>query len=270
MNILINYLYEYYPFTTASYFEMAIKKHPYLNCYRTNNFDPDNIDLVLNIEPVKNVIKIPGVPSIYYEIDNHVICGHDKQFYDSADILLLAQQTNLDYYEKYKPQILPLACWPKVHKHYADEPIKYDIGLIGNDTYPARNQLLHALERKFRVLRTTADPGEPYSRLLNQCKLTFNRSMNNDVNMRFFEAIATGHLLLTDYLPDQDNYAEAGKHYIAYDGEEDLIRKVQYYLKHERQREKIAKRGMNHIQQYHNYNVRLKQLLKIFYEYKKT
>lgn len=270
MNILINYLYEYYPFTTASYFEKSIKQHPDCKCYRNNNFDPDKIDLVLNIEPVKNVIKIPGVPSVYYEIDNHVIAGNDTRFYDPADILILAQKTNLKYYEKYNPRILPLAAHPKCHKRYSDEPIKYDIGLLGNDTYPARRSLLESLGRHFRVLRGTAKPGEPYSRLLNQCQLTFNRSMADDVNMRFFEAIGCGRMLLTDYLPEQDNFATVGKHYITYDGEEDLIRKVKHYLKNEKEREKIAKRGAAHIHEHHNYYNRLKSLLNIVYEYKKS
>ena len=261
MNILINYLYEHYPFTTASYFEMAIRRTRGLFCFRNNNFDPENIDLVLNIEPVNNIIKIPGVPSVYYEIDNHIIKGNDKHFYKEVDLVLLAQDLNREFYQDYKHDILPLACYPKLHKRYPDEKQFYDIGFIGNHTYPYRRKLLEMLKQNFTVFCGTTAPGEKYSRVLNQCKLTFNCSMQQDVNMRFFEAISSGRLLLTDYLPVQDQFATKFKHYIAYRGEKGLIAKVKYYLKHEKERERIAKAGMIHIQQNHNYDIRLKQLL---------
>ena len=261
MNILINYLYEHYPFTTASYYEMAIRRTRGLFCFRNTNFDPGNIDLVLNIEPVDNIIKIPGVPSVYYEIDNHIIKGNDKHFYKEVDLVLLAQDLNREFYTDYKHDILPLACYPKLHKRYPDEKQFYDIGFIGNHTYPYRRKLLEMLKQNFKVLCTTSKPGEEYSRLLNQCKLTFNCSMQEDVNMRFFEAISCGRLLLTDYLPAQDQFASVGKHYITYADEKDLIDYVRFYLNHEKERERVAKAGMIHIQQNHNYDKRLKQLL---------
>ncbi len=261
MNILINYLYEHYPFTTASYFEMAIRRNDSHVCYRSNNYDPKRIDLVFNVEPVGDIIKIPGVPSVYYEIDNHIIAGKDRHFYDQVDLVLLAQKTNELFYTDYKHDILPLACYPKLHKRYSKEKQIYDIGFIGNSSYPYRKKLLEILKQNFKVLCTTSKPGEEYSRLLNQCRLTFNCSMHNDVNMRFFEAISCGRLLLTDYLPDQDNYASQGKHYLTFKNEQDLINQVRFYLKHQKIRERIAKAGMIHVQKYHNYDNRLKQLL---------
>jgi len=240
---------------------MACKETDGLFCYRNTNFDPEKIDLVLNVEPVGNIIKIPGKPSVYYEIDNHIIMGHDRHFYDKVDLVLLAQDLNRQFYQDYKHDILPLACCPKLHKRYHDEKQIYDIGFIGNDTYPYRRKLLEILKQNFKVLCTTSEPGEKFSRLLNQCKLTFNCSMKEDVNMRFFEAISSGRLLLTDYLPDQDNFATKGKHYDIYKNEQDLIAMVKYYLHFSKERERKAKAGMIHIQQNHNYNKRLKQLL---------
>jgi len=261
MNILINYLYEHYPFTTASYYEMAARRSKDHTVFRNNNFDPENIDVVLNIEPVGKIIKLPNVPSVYYEIDNHVIRGVDRHFYDKVDLVLLAQNKFKDFYSDYKTDFLPLACWPNMHKRYHDEPQTFDIGFIGNDTYPWRRQLLEALEKKFRVLRTTSKPGEEFSRLLNRCKLTFNCAMHDDVNMRFFEAIASGRMLLTDYLPEQDQFATAGKHYVAYRDENELIEKVSHYLRNDAEREKIAKAGLIHIHGTHNYNKRLNEFL---------
>ena len=80
--------------------------------------------------------------------------------------------------------------------------------------------------------------------------------------MRFFEAIALGRMLLTDYLPQQDQYAVVGMHYKSYKDWADLDRLVEYYLKHDDEREKIAKQGSDHIRENHTYEHRLVQILK--------
>ena len=261
INILTNYIYDLYPFTTASYFDMCISRRDDINLFHADNYDPKDINLVLNIEPVNNIINIPGVPSIYYEIDNHVILGNDKHWYNQADLILLAQERFLDYYKDYKTSILPLACYPKLHKRYSDEEQIYDIGFIGNDTYPHRKKYLNILDQNFKLLKTTSKPGEPYSRLLNQCKMLFNCQMTGDINMRFFEAISCGRLLVSDFVQGQDKFATAGEHYVTFKDSAHLVEVVKYYLKNKIAREKIAEQGMKHIQQNHNYNKRLDQII---------
>lgn len=261
MNILINYLYEYYPFTTASYLEDAINATKGCKAFRSDNFNPDEIDFVLNVEPVPHIIKIPGKPCLYYEIDNHVIIGNDRHFYKDVDLLLLAQPKFIGFYSEFKTAILPLAADPKCHKRYSDEIQEYDIGFIGNDTYPHRHRLLEILDKNFKLLWTTTEPREPYGRAYNKCKMIFNCSMDNDINMRFFEGIACGRLLISDYLPEQDEFASDGIHYASYKNTEELIERVKFYLKNDDQREKIAKLGMDHIHKEHNYKNRINQII---------
>lgn len=261
INILVNYLYELYPFTTASYFDMCISRRDDLNLFHADNYKPEDIDIVLNVEPVHNIINIPGIPCLYYEIDNHVILGNDKHWYDQADLILLAQGRFLPYYNDYKTAVVPLACYPLLHKRYKEEKQIYDIGFIGNDTYPHRKKMLNILNQNFKLLKTTADPGEPYSRLFNQCKMIFNCQMTGDVNMRFFEAISCGRLLVTDYLPEQDQFAVRGRHYVTYEDSRHLVDVVKFYLDDAIAREEIAHCGMKHIQEKHNYNNRLNQII---------
>ena len=266
MKILLNYNYDLYPYTTASYLEMAMKDKLGCKVYRKDEIKDIIPDFVLNVQPVEEVIKIKGVPSLYYEIDNHILKGNDVHFYDRVDMVLLAQYQFKEYYEGYKIADLPLAADPKFNKRYKDESQLYDIGLLGNDTYPERSALLEMLKQNFNVLTGEAKPGEPYSRKLNQCKMIFNRSMMNDVNMRFFEAISCGRLLLTDYLPEQEKYAEDEKHYIIYKDGRDLIAKVKFYLNNEKEREAIAKAGMKHIHKYHTYKHRLDTIIRLVKE----
>lgn len=263
MNILINYDYSQYPFTTASYFEMAGKFSKKHKIFRRDNYDEKKIDFVLNVEMTLSLVSLPNIPTVYYEIDNHCIYGKDRHIYDNVDLVLLAQNNFREFYKDYKIAYLPLACWPNFNKRYPQEKQIYDIGLLGNYTYPKRKLLMNMLRQNFKFLEGEAKAGEEYSRKLNQCKLTFNCAMNEDVNMRFFEAQACGRMLLTDYLPAQNEFAEEGKHYIAYKDGVDLVKKVKYYLANEGKREAIAKAGLLNMQKNHTYSHRLDQLCEI-------
>jgi hypothetical protein len=264
MKILLNYDYKAYPYTTASYIEMAGKKMEGVEVIRLPELGDQKPDLIINIMPFDEIKYMDGVPACLWEIDNHLVRGQNKDYYDLMDKVYIPQESYKDNYPVLKTDILPLAVDPDLHKRIEGVPIKYDIGFIGNDTYPERRELLELMERKYKVLRTTTPPGLPYSEALSSCALTFNRSMDKDINMRFFESIATGRLLLTDYLPQQDKYATNHAHYEAYTDWKDLDEKVSYYLANESEREQIGKDGAEHIKTYHTYKHRLEKILQDF------
>ena len=70
----------------------------------------------------------------------------------------------------------------------------------------------------------------------------FNRSVRNDVNMRVFEALACGSLLVTNDLSDngQDGLFRDGVHLATYRDADELLDKVAFYLKRDELRERIA------------------------------
>lgn len=261
--VLINYLYEYYPFTTASYLDMAVKRRDDLILLHAEDLKHDVPDYIINVEPVARILSCAGVPSCYWEIDNHVINGADQHFYGDVDIVLLAQKLFGPQYEPYRNDWVPLGADPTVHKPFANEPVLYDVGLIGNDTYPERRKLLERIKTKYNVLTGQADPGEPYARALCSCKIVFNKSMNLDVNMRVFEALSCGRLLLTDVIPTQDELLIEGEHYVGYNSGDELMDKLDYYLSNPAEAEKIAQAGMNFVHTNHTYDLRLCQILKI-------
>ncbi len=262
--ILINYDYKYYPFTTASYLEMAARRRHDLKCFRAGQIDPGKVDLIINVMPCSKLVSAPRVPSCYYEIDCHLIQGKNTDFYADVDRVFIAQDAFLKLYPLDKTYYLPLGCDPLLHHRFRGVKQRWDIGFIGNDTYPLRRRLLDQLGTKYRVLRTNTQPGLPYSRALSSCALTFNCSMNQDVNMRFFEALAIGRLLITDYLPAQDQFAVAGKMYETFTDWHDLDQKVSYYLSHENEREAFALNGSNYIRRHHTYDNRLEEILRRF------
>jgi len=263
MRVLINYCYQYYPFTTASYLEMELRRRKSIEVFRLGENRIPCADLIINVEPCEMIVAYPGKPSVYWEIDNHIHRGADVDKYQRVSHLFVAQKFYLPFYPENKTTWLPLAADPEKHFLFPYQPLKYDVGFLGNDTYPRRRDLLDRIGQNYKLLRGTSQPGEPYSRLLSRCRLLFNCSMDNDVNMRVFEAISIGRLLLTDKVEGQDELFVDGEHYISFSDWPDLDGKIKMYLENETEREKIAKAGAAWIRANHTYGHRLDKILEV-------
>src|SRR5205814_10560386 len=94
-------------------------------------------------------------------------------------------------------------------------------------------------------------------------RVVLNLSISSDVNMRVFEALACGSLLVTDDLAGHglERLFTAGQHLVVYEDFEELLEKVNYYLEHEDERERIAATGMREVVANHTYSLRMDVLL---------
>jgi len=243
---------------------MALEKNPKLLPFRVGQDRVPCADLIINIEPCGKIISYPTIPSCYWEIDNHIHLGMDVDKYEAVNKIYVSQKYFMPLYPAEKTSWLPLACDPEKHRLYEDEKIEYEVGFLGNDTYPERKELLDRIGKKYKLLLSNSKPGEEYSRKLSRCKILFNRSMDNDLNMRVFEAISIGRLLLTDKVDGIDDIFKDGEHYIRYKDWQDLDKKIDYYLNHEKEREKIAKTGSEYIHATQTYEHRLYKILESF------
>ena len=160
---------------------------------------------------------------------------------------------------------LPAACEPEIHRAF-DVPKAYDVVFVGQ-TMPAwhkdRVRLLERLKEAGFDLRVDSKILEEMALLFSRGRLVFNRSLNGDLNMRVFEAMACGSLLITDRLPNEAGLGELfedRRHLVLYD-EEDLEELVVYYLKNEDEREEIAECGLKEVLAHHTYGHRADQLL---------
>ncbi|MCC3377302.1 glycosyltransferase [Cohnella sp. REN36] len=96
---------------------------------------------------------------------------------------------------------------------------------------------------------------------------TFNRNLANipavSPNPRTFEIQACGTLLMTDHRDDLALFYTPGVEIVTYDSAADMAAKLDYYLKHEEERQQIAMRGLYRTLRDHTYVSRLSQLLDI-------
>lgn len=257
----------WYPIETKVYpkkIKKIIKKKYYLNVV-TQFIKPD---LILVIDPVRQRFDFNSfdTPTAYWAIDSHLKFNkHIKKVrVQDYNFLFVTQK---DYVPKYREKgyknvyWLPLACDPEIHKQH-NLSLKHDlcfVGSLGPDS--PRKKIILNLQKEFNMFvgqKYLHDMAEIYS----QSKMVFNKSLKEDLNMRVFEALSCGHLLLTDRIDNglEDLFIDK-EHLVIYDNYEDLVEKVHYYLEHPEEREAIAHKGQEEVWKKHTYFHRARYLV---------
>jgi spore maturation protein CgeB len=81
--------------------------------------------------------------------------------------------------------------------------------------------------------------------------------------LRMWDVLGSGGFLLSNYQPETDLLLTEGVDLVSFDCEEDLLAKIEYYKKHESERESIAEHGLDTVMNNHTYEIRLQEMLRI-------
>jgi hypothetical protein len=137
------------------------------------------------------------------------------------------------------------------------------VGSTNVNANQPRHLLLAALRRVFSSNYFGLASPQEMGRLYASARLVFNRSVNNDVNMRFFEAAGAGAVLVTD--PVTNNGLEAlfdeGVHYVVYRDEACLLEVVHALLADPARCEAIGQAARQRVLECHTYLHRAESLL---------
>lgn len=109
--------------------------------------------------------------------------------------------------------------------------------------------------------------GKEMYQIFARSKIVINRHVdaaeNYANNMRLFEATGMGALLITDQKTNIADFFIPGKEIVTYKDKKELLSKTKYYLKNETERQRIAKAGQSRTLKNYNYQIRMRQLIKI-------
>lgn len=160
---------------------------------------------------------------------------------------------------------LPLGGDPGMH-FVPNLPRDIEVGFVGKlgESGTDRHRVLSNVLGRFPtneigLHHTPKEMGEIYSR----SRIVFNKSIGGDVNMRVFEALASGALLVTDRIGNGlDELMTEGEHYVGYDKAEEAIAQIERYLAEEEARARIARAGQALLHERHSYDARLAQILR--------
>lgn len=86
-----------------------------------------------------------------------------------------------------------------------------------------------------------------------------------DINYRFLEILASGGFLLSPYNELTSVYFEEGKEFEIYTNSDDLIDKINFYMKNVNLAQLIAAKGKKNVVSNHSFYDRLKSILKVIY-----
>jgi spore maturation protein CgeB/Tfp pilus assembly protein PilF/cyclopropane fatty-acyl-phospholipid synthase-like methyltransferase len=206
-------------------------------------------------------------PKVCYLIDTHINYEKHVGIANNFDFIFLAQKA---YVEKMKKAglknvfWLPLACDPDIHGKIEQEK-KWDVGFVGTipKAHNRRKTLLKRIGSRFNLnceRKFMTEMAEHYS----ASKIVYNNAINNDLNMRVFEALCSGSLLLTDSASGSGlkEMFENGKHLIIYE-DENIENLLAHYLENDMDRELIAEQGRCEVLKYHTYAHRAEDLINV-------
>lgn len=88
-----------------------------------------------------------------------------------------------------------------------------------------------------------------------------NSRGENQIKARTFEVPGAGGFLLTGKVRGLDRYYRPGQEVAVYDGVDDLVEQIRYFLSHPEQRDRIARAGFERTRAEHTYEQRLSEVL---------
>lgn len=224
-------------------------------------------DLYLWVESVnsytpENLARL-DCPKACWLIDTHYHLPAALATARQFDYVFIAQLIDLEAFRESYPHTywLPLACDPEIHGRQ-DTVQQHDISFVGSMNQ-RRAALLEHLSRHFHVHQERSFWTD-MSRAFSASKIVLNDASFDDLNMRFFEALCSGSLLLSNPT------SGSGQDILFHDGEEyachhdhDLTDIAHTYLADEQLRHKVASEGRKRVLTAHTYRHRAEDLLQV-------
>ena len=145
----------------------------------------------------------------------------------------------------------------------------WDVTMIGNlnhDVQRERARWLYRLAKlgdRYKIRIAGGVYGDEYIRMLNASKITFNRSIRREFNMRCYEAAACGSLLFYDEENEEiRDYFEDRVHCVLYN-EGSFEELLEHYLTHDHERERIIAAAHERIKQFSQPKALLRLLARV-------
>lgn len=245
----------------------------------------DALKGALPYEPI-----VPPHPSAYWASDTHLGPEYRYTLAAQCDHVFFAQLKACDEYGL--PRLydhgdqavewLPHAVEPQAYNpagQYArstEEALEFgrvrklkrhDVVFVGHLNDPTRIAALDLVFREFpnswwgsmrtgRVFERAAD-------LYTQGRVVFNHAINDDVNMRVFEALATRSLLLTPAVSSLGQLFVDGIHLVTYGSMDEALTKARFYIDHPDEAEAIADAGYREVMENHTFAHRVARILQV-------
>ncbi|GGP09211.1 glycosyltransferase family protein [Oceanobacillus neutriphilus] len=227
-----------------------------------------------SLPPVRvKQINLVNIPKIFFinHGENRLTTNIQLAHYYQADLVLMAHSLHLAKHFPVPAEFFPFAMAKDIFNNPAllqNRPVDItSIGTLDPALYKNRIQAIEKIKEKFHADYRLSFHKRVFlhdlAKAYGESKLVINHAADNikSLNLRIFEGIGCGSLLLTDEVPKLDTLLEDGKHLVLFDSDQDLLEKIEYYLTHVDEAQIIATAGYQHLLKHHTYEHRAKALL---------
>lgn len=114
------------------------------------------------------------------------------------------------------------------------------------------------------VYMGTVDYYQQMPLVFHQSKINLNislKSIQTGIPLRCMDILGAGGFLLSNFQEDFFDYFVPGEDFDFYESEDDLVKKIRYYLSHEGERLQIAQNALGKMKEYHTYEHRVQKIL---------
>lgn len=191
--------------------------------------------------------------------DDYKFYNHTIHFFPLIDYFITTQPPYLEKYKKYG-KVPFFGCGADITEFKPmNLPKKYDVSFVGTPKNDRVEFMRHLLKNnvkfvvcgagwekypEFKPYHLGEVNHEQFIRLINESKINICLSKNYfggvHILERFFEINACRSLCLTEYAESYFPTFKEGKDIVTFKNKDELLKKVQYYLKHDDEREAIA------------------------------
>jgi len=262
--------------TTGCYYERVLKESNLDFKHFTTQSASEigaGFDLYLRIDhgDYKYDLPVSFHPAAFLAIDTHLKKPYRKILRQARhyDFVFTAQKEGaqkLTKALKKKVEWIAHACDPEIHKKLNLKK-KYAVGFVGSygGEGSKRQELLLKVKSQFPASFIGNAPHMQMSKIYSSSKIGINYSLNNDINMRMFEILGCGAMLITNKIEENgfNELFEEGRHVVIYETKEELLTLIDYYLLHREEREKITRAGYELAINQHTYKHRLKKMFEV-------
>ena len=180
------------PETAGVYCQRALEKLVAVEHFQPHEMDRvprQGFDLYLNIDDgLQYQLPAELRPCAFWAIDTHLNFERCREKAPQFDVVFAAQRDGVDLLRGVgvsSASWLPLACDPEIHcKH--DLAKQYDVAFVGNLFPGPRGELLGLIQRRYHNSFVGRCYFDEMARTYSAARISFNRSIRNDVNMRRF------------------------------------------------------------------------------------
>lgn len=261
--------------TTGLYFLWAAERHnvDVTHIYPQRLPDiKDGFDLYLKVDDglKQHSEWNPALrPCVYYCIDTHMEDAAWRHPVAQQFDHTFTAQKNGEFFLREggakSVSWLPLGCDEDLHRKHKDTKKKYDWSCVASPWRKRIDLWDRLLKEVPNGLVSSQAIFRDMALIYSQSRVVFNNSYNNDINMRFFEAFASGTFQICEKVVGNgmldlglDSYCDT------FADENEMVAKFKYWLDpaNETDREQLAHEGMEEVLNYHTYWHRLKAIAK--------